>query len=87
MLSGSAQPLLWLLLRGALGQLGEADDVVSFAFKRIVVTPAMPYGTRRVKIATDGEVAWLRSPLEFRIAPEPLLLLKPDPMPGGGPTS
>jgi len=71
--------MLWLAVRGAFGQLGEAESVTSFAFRRIVVQPAMPYGTRHVKVATDGEIAWLRAPIEFRVAPEALLLLKPDP--------
>jgi diacylglycerol kinase family enzyme len=44
--------MLWLALRGAFGQLGEAESVTSFAFRRIVVRPAMPYGTRRLKVAT-----------------------------------
>ncbi|MBK7975046.1 MAG: diacylglycerol kinase [Deltaproteobacteria bacterium] len=71
--------LLGLALRGALGRLGEADGVTRFVFQRIVVVPAMPYGSRRVKVATDGEVVWLRAPLEIRVAPEPLMLLAPEP--------
>jgi diacylglycerol kinase family enzyme len=71
--------MLWLAVRGAFGQLGEAESVTSFAFRRIVVRPATPYRARRVKVATDGEIAWLRAPIEFRVAPEALLLLKPDP--------
>jgi diacylglycerol kinase family enzyme len=72
--------MLWLAVRGAFGQLGEAESVTSFAFRRIVVRPAMPYGTRRVKVAIDGEITWLRAPIEFRVAPEALHLLKPDPV-------
>ncbi|MES2423238.1 MAG: diacylglycerol kinase family protein [Pseudomonadota bacterium] len=71
--------MLGLLARGALGRLGEDDSVESFAFRSITVTPALPYGTRRVKIATDGEICWLKAPLVFRVAPEPLYLLKPAP--------
>jgi len=71
--------MLWLLIRGVFGQLGEADSVSHFAFKHISVTPALPYGTRRVKIATDGEIVWLQAPIEFRVAPEFLYLLKPEP--------
>lgn len=74
--------LLGLALRGALGRLGEANAVTSFAFERIVVVPALPYGTRRVKVATDGEIVWLRAPLEIRVSPEPLWVLKPEPEPG-----
>jgi diacylglycerol kinase family enzyme len=71
--------MLWLVVLGAFGQLGEAESVTSFAFRSIVVRPALPYGTHRVKVATDGEIAWLRAPIEFRVAPEALYLLKPDP--------
>ncbi|MBC7522143.1 MAG: diacylglycerol kinase [Sandarakinorhabdus sp.] len=71
--------MLWLALRGAFGRLGEAESVASFAFRRIVVQPAMPYGTRRFKVAIDGEIVWLRAPIEFRVAAQALHLLKPDP--------
>ena len=71
--------MLGLLARGAFGQLGEADSVDSFAFKRITVTPGRRRSRRGVKVATDGEIAWLQAPIEFRIAPDPLYLLKPEP--------
>jgi diacylglycerol kinase family enzyme len=67
----------WLLIRGALGQLGDAENVHSFEFDRLNVKPSSLYRTRRVKVATDGEVLWLTSPLTFRAAPQPLYLLKP----------
>jgi hypothetical protein len=35
------------------------------------------FARRRVKAATDGEIVWLRTPLEFRRAPKPLYLIKP----------
>ncbi len=70
--------MLWLLLRGAFGSLGDADNVDHFDFHRMVVGPSLPYGTRRIKVACDGEVSWLRWPLEFRVAEKPLMLLKPD---------
>lgn len=51
---------------------------MSFAFERIVVTH--PSKKRKlVKVATDGEVARLQMPLEFRVSHKPLLLLKPEP--------
>lgn len=71
--------MLWLLARGAMGRLGEADDIEGFALRSITVKPALPYGTRRIKVATDGEVGWMRAPLTFRVAPQPLYLLKPPP--------
>ena len=64
----------WLLLRGALGQLDDADHIVHFACERLTV---QPYGRRRIKVAMDGEVAWLDTPLVFRVAPHPLQLLVP----------
>lgn len=75
----STLAMLGLLARGALGQLGEADDVLSFAFDQITVAPAMPYGKRRIKVATDGEIGWAKAPLQFRVSPQPLYLLKPAP--------
>jgi hypothetical protein len=33
---------------------------------------------RRVKVATDGELGWLDMPLLFRVAPEPLWLIRPE---------
>ena len=67
--------MLGLALRGALGRLGDAENVESFAFRRLSVTPR---GARRVKVAVDGEILWMRSPLVFEIA-EPLPLMQPAP--------
>lgn len=65
--------MLGLILRGALGKLGEADHAVSFPFREITVKPK--HHPRRVKIAVDGEIIWLQPPLVFRAAPRPLTLL------------
>lgn len=72
--------LVGLMLRGALGTLGEADSVEHFAFERLVVRPTLPQRRRGVKVAFDGEVARMRAPLDFRVLERPLYLLKP---PGG----
>jgi diacylglycerol kinase family enzyme len=71
--------MLGLLLRGALGNLGDADKVDSLAFTRLEVTPRLPHKPRRLKVATDGEIVWMRTPLVFRPAPKPLQLLAPAP--------
>ncbi|MDB5727519.1 MAG: diacylglycerol kinase [Noviherbaspirillum sp.] len=76
--------MLWLLVRGALGRLGDAENVISFGFRRMTVKPAMLYRSRRVKVAADGEIIWTTAPIEFRVAPEPLYLLKPEPGEGAG---
>lgn len=68
--------LFGLLMRGLLGQLGEAENIDSFSFRRLTVTPR---GLKRIKVATDGEIAWMRTPLVFEVAPQPLLLLVPAP--------
>jgi diacylglycerol kinase family enzyme len=67
--------MLGLIVRAVFGRLGEADRVRSFAFERMTVRSR--FGTRTFKVATDGEIETLRSPLTFRIAPHPLLLLRP----------
>jgi diacylglycerol kinase family enzyme len=69
--------MFWLLCRGAIGTLGEASTVESFKFHRMVVKPRLAIGGRMVKVALDGEVSWMRAPLEFRVSPKPLYLLKP----------
>jgi diacylglycerol kinase family enzyme len=77
--------LLGLLLKGALGQLGEADKVESLAITRLEVTPRLPHKPRKIKVATDGEIVWMRTPLVFQPAAMALQLLKPDPDPEPGP--
>ena len=69
--------MLGLLLRGALGTLGDADHIESFQFQHMTVRPWLPYGIRRVKVAADGEIMWLRTPLDLRVSPRPLYLLMP----------
>ena len=68
--------LFGLLARGLLGRLGEADNIDSFSFRKLTVSPR---GRKRVKVATDGEVTWMKTPLVFQVAADPLLLLVPAP--------
>lgn len=75
--------LLGLLLRGAMGRLGEADDVLAFSFRQMTVRRLLP-GRGRIKVAMDGEVSVMRMPLEFRVVEGQLLLLKPSVKEGGG---
>lgn len=63
-----------LALRGALGTMGDAENVRHFAFRRLSVTPR---GLSRAKVAVDGEVLWLATPLVFDVSPEPLRLMMP----------
>lgn len=67
--------MLSLVVRAALGRLGSDERVTSIAFDRITVRSR--FGRGRFKVATDGEVTWMSGPLTFRVAPHPLLLLRP----------
>lgn len=75
--------MLWLMVRGAIGRLGDAENIHSFAFRRIVVRAGRAVPSR-IKVATDGEVVTMRGPLEFSVAKEPLMLLRPDNVPKTG---
>ena len=72
--------MLGLLWRGAFGRLGEADELIHIATRQLTVRPGRRLGSWRshhIKVATDGEVGWMRLPLSFRIAPQALDLLRP----------
>lgn len=65
--------MLGIILRGALGKLGEEDNAVSFAFREITVSTK--HHRHAMKVAVDGEIVWVRPPIVFRTAPRPLRLL------------
>lgn len=67
--------LLWLALRGALGNLGDAKHVRSFLLRELEVTRA-GRRMRSIKVAVDGEIVQMSEPLRFRVSPQPLYLLK-----------
>ena len=69
--------MIGLMLRGAMGRLGEAADVERFEFQHMVVRPTLGQGRRGVKVAFDGEVSMLHAPLHFRVLDTPLYLLAP----------
>lgn len=46
-------------------------------FHRMRVRPRLAPGLRTVKVALDGEVATLRTPLDIRVLARPLYLLAP----------
>ncbi len=66
-----------LLLRGALGRLGEADQVMHGSCQQLTVFAPWRWGGRRMKVAIDGEVRQLRLPLQFSVSPTPLRLIRP----------
>jgi len=77
----SGWSMLWLGVCGALGKLGEADNVRDFAFSRMTVRTARESrgarNSKGVKVATDGEILQMRSPLQFSVAPQSLMLIVP----------
>jgi diacylglycerol kinase family enzyme len=68
--------MLVLALQGALGRLGEAQQVQSFRFRTVSVRVL---GMRRVKVAVDGEVCMMTAPLRFAVSDLPLQLVLPRP--------
>jgi diacylglycerol kinase family enzyme len=69
--------LVWLAVRGLLGRLGEDESVRDFAFQTMTVRALTGAANRRMKVAVDGEIFWTQSPLRFRVAPQPLMLMVP----------
>ena len=69
--------MLGLLLRGSMGNLGEANAVESFEFHRLQVMPRLPWGRHQIRVAYDGEVSHMHVPLVFQVSPQPLYLIKP----------
>jgi diacylglycerol kinase family enzyme len=76
----SPSALLGLMMRGVLGQLGSDESLRRFTFNRLSVRPRLR-GVRKLKVALDGEVNWMKTPLVFRVAPQPLWLLTPEAAP------
>jgi diacylglycerol kinase family enzyme len=73
----STAKLVWLAMRGLLGQLGEDDSVRDFPFHSMTVRPLSGSGRSRIKVAVDGEIFWSQPPLGFTVAPQSLLLMVP----------
>ncbi len=69
--------LLGLAVRGVLGRLGDAENVDTFTFSRLTIEVGRSGRARPVKVAVDGEIVWLRSPLVVEVAPTALRLIVP----------
>ena len=65
----SRPTMMWLMLRGAFGQLGDADQVLSITCTSLNAGLGWPQTARSIKVATDGEVLRLALPLQFRVSP------------------
>jgi diacylglycerol kinase family enzyme len=73
----STRELLWLALRGALGQLGEDRNVRNFPFRKLRVS-GVGRARGTLQVAIDGEIVRMRTPLTFAIAERPLMLMVAD---------
>jgi diacylglycerol kinase family enzyme len=73
--------LLWLAMRALAHRLDGADDF------QTIVGPAFVIETSaaRVRVAADGEVLMLDTPLHYRLRPRALRVLVPAPAAGPGP--
>jgi diacylglycerol kinase family enzyme len=69
---------LWAKLRmmvaATFGRLGEDRQVDSLPLKSLTVGAR---NSRRLKVATDGEVQWMQLPLRFTVAPRALRMMLP----------
>ena len=65
---------LRMLVAAAFGRLEEEREVRSLALRSLTVGARH---TRRLKVATDGEVQWMQLPLRLTVAPQPLRVLLP----------
>lgn len=70
--------MIGLALKGALGRLGEAEDVERLVFRRLQIEPGRPWWRpHEVAVAVDGEQTRMRPPLIFSVAGQPLWLMAP----------
>lgn len=72
-----ASPLMLfsLMLSAALGRLGKKTEVQTRGIHMLVVRPGRSYGKQRLKVALDGEVRFMSTPLVFQVADKSLQLL------------
>ncbi len=68
--------MLGLVVRGAMGKLGDARAVRVQAARRVRVR-ARDWLHRRIKVAIDGELLMLKLPLDIEVPDQPLLLIRP----------
>jgi len=67
-----------LLFKGIFADLGNDKNILSFTFDKMTVRFARFFGSH-VKAAIDGEIIWLKTPIEISVAERALLLVKPRP--------
>ena len=68
---------LVLALRAMVGRLSGSEKITQFNCARLIVEPLARKQRRQVKVAMDGETAWMKPPLVFHISRRPLRLVAP----------
>jgi len=69
--------LVALAFRALVGRLHQADDFLAESVTRLRVESRH----RRLHVATDGEVSWMETPLDFRSLPRALRVIAPEAAP------
>jgi diacylglycerol kinase family enzyme len=67
--------LALLALRALSGRLREAKDFDFLCAREIVVETRRP---KRIRVATDGEVTIMQTPLQYRVRPAALHVIVPE---------
>ena len=72
-------PLSWwaklrMVAAAAFARLGEQRALQSFPLRSLTVGARR---ARRLRVATDGEVQWMETPVRFSVAPQPLQVMLP----------
>ncbi|HET7730734.1 MAG TPA: hypothetical protein VFK48_11940, partial [Usitatibacter sp.] len=70
---GSRSGLLKLALHALFGRLEQSKDFFAMSAGEVQVDSSRP----RLRVAADGEVRLLQTPLEFRVVPRSLLVMTP----------
>lgn len=67
---------LRMVAAAAFGKLGEQRSLQSFPLRSLTVGHR---DARRLRVAYDGEVQWMDTPVRFTVAPRPLAVMLPPP--------
>lgn len=65
---------LGMVAAAAFGRLGDQRSLQSFPLRSLTVGSR---NARRLRVATDGEVQWMQTPVRFTVAPQPLYVMLP----------
>ena len=73
-----------LAVRAMAGRLSGSEKITRLSCARLIVEPLARAQRRQVKVAMDGETAWMKPPLAFHVSRRPLRLVAPPRQPAAG---